>query len=193
MWLEWLHLFNFKNAEEREVVFAPGVNCITGPNGKGKTNLLDAIYYLCFTRSFLHNSDTQSIRINEPFFMLEGRFDRLGHQEDIQVSFKKGQKKTVRRNKKEYEKLADHIGFLPAVVICPQYSQIITGGSEERRRWLDMMISQFDPAYLKNLIHYQRILHQRNSLIRSLMESRKWDEDTMLVYDEQLQQYASEI
>ena len=193
MKIDWLHILNFKNSEERELAFNTGITCIVGPNGKGKTNLLDAIYYLCFTRSFLNTSDTQNIRQNEAFFMIEGRFSRGDHEEQIQVSFKRGQKKVIRRNKKEYEKLADHIGLLPAVVVCPQYSSIITGGSEERRRWLDMFLSQFNPIYLQQLINYQRVLQQRNSLIKQMADSGRWDEATLLVYDAQLAKYGQEI
>lgn len=159
----------------------------------GKTNLLDAIYYLCFTRSFLNTSDTQNIRQNEGFFMIEGKFTKDGNEEHIQVSFKKGQKKVVRRNKKEYEKMADHIGLLPAVMICPQYNSIITGAAEERRKWLDMLISQFDHLYLQNLINYQRILQQRNSLIKQMSEANRWDESTLEVYDAQLSKYGQEV
>ncbi len=193
MQLDWLHVLNFKNAQEREISFQPGINCLVGPNGKGKTNLLDAIYYLCFTKSFLNTSDTQNIRLDEPFFMLEGRFRKEGNEEHIQVSFKRGQKKQVRRNKKEYEKMADHIGFLPAVMVCPQYSTIVIGGSEERRRWLDTLISQFDPLYLQNLMNYQRVLLQRNSLIKQMVESNRWDEGTLSVYDAQLAKYGQEV
>ncbi len=193
MQLDWLHLLNFKNCEERELSFGPGITCLVGPNGKGKTNLLDAIYYLCFTKSFLNTADTQNIRQNEPFFMLEGRFNRDSNEEQIQISFKRGQKKIIRRNKKEYEKMADHIGLLPAVMVCPQYTSIITGGSEERRRWLDMLLSQFDHLYLQNLINYQRILQQRNSLIKQMAESGRWDEATLTVYDEQLAKYGHDV
>lgn len=193
MQLDWLHMLNFKNAEERELEFQPGINCLVGPNGRGKTNVLDAIYYLCFTRSFLNNADSQNIRQNESFFMIEGRFGAWEKEEQIQVSFKRGQKKTVRRNKKEYEKMADHIGLLPAVMVCPQYLSIITGGSEERRRWLDMLLSQFNPAYLQSLINYQRILHQRNSLIKQMVDNNRWEEGTLLVYDAQLAKYGEEV
>ncbi len=193
MQLSWLHILNFKNWEERELEPGQGITCLVGPNGKGKTNLLDAIYYLCFTRSFLNNADTQNIRINEPFFMVEGKFTRDGMDEHVQVSMKKGQKKSVRRNKKEYEKLADHIGLLPAVMVCPQYISIITGSSEERRRWLDMLISQFNHLYLQYLISYQRVLQQRNTLIRQMVESNRWDEETLLVYDAQLHHYGHEV
>jgi DNA replication and repair protein RecF len=193
MKIDWLHILNFKNSEERELTFNSGVTCIVGPNGKGKTNLLDAIYYLCFTRSFLNTSDTQNIRQNEAFFMIEGRFMREDHEEQIQVSFKRGQKKVIRRNKKEYEKLADHIGLLPAVMVCPQYASIITGGSEERRRWLDMFLSQFNPIYLQQLINYQKVLQQRNSLIKQMVDNGRWDEATLSVYDAQLAKYGQEI
>lgn len=193
MRLDWLHLLNFKNWEDASFSFGKGITCITGNNGKGKTNLLDALYYLCFTRSFLNTSDTQNIRQNEGFFMIEGRFNKEGNEEHIQVSFKRGQKKGVRRNKKEYEKLADHIGLLPAVMICPQYNSIIIGSAEERRRWLDMLLSQFDNIYLQNLINYQRVLQQRNILIKQMAESGRWDESTLSIYDAQLAKYGHDV
>lgn len=193
MQLDRLHVLNFKNWEERELAFREGINCLVGPNGQGKTNLLDAIYYLCFTKSFLNTADSQNIRLEEPFFMLEGWFTNSGQEDHVQVSVKRGQKKQVRRNKKEYEKLADHIGQFPAVMVCPQNASIITGSSEERRRWLDALISQFDPVYLQQLINYYRVLGQRNSLIKQLYENRTWDETTMLVYDEQLSKYGEDV
>jgi DNA replication and repair protein RecF len=193
MQLDWLHLLNFKNWEERSFSFNNGISCIVGNNGKGKTNLLDGIYYLCFTRGFLNTSDSQNIRQGEGFFMIEGKFNKEGNEEHIQVSFKKGQKKIVRRNKKEYEKMADHIGLLPAVMICPQYNSIITGGTEERRRWLDMLLSQFDAVYFQNLINYQKILQQRNSLIKQMVESGRWDETTLGIYDVQLARYGEAV
>ncbi len=193
MQIDWLHVLNFKNCEERELHFHKGINCLVGLNGRGKTNILDAIYYLCFTRSFLNTSDSQNIRLNEAYFMLEGKFAGQGRDEHIKISFKRGQKKNIYRNKKEYEKLADHIGLLPAVMVCPQHLSIITGGSEDRRRWLDMLLSQFDHAYLQSLISYQRILHQRNSLLKQMSDTGRWDEETLLVYDKQLAKYGSDI
>jgi DNA replication and repair protein RecF len=193
MRLDWIHLLNFKNCEDKELSFGPGITCMVGPNGRGKTNLLDAIYYLCFTKSFLNTADTQNIRQNEPFFMLEGKFNRQDTEEHIQISFKRGQKKIIRRNRKEYEKMADHIGLLPAVMVCPQYTSIITGGSEERRRWLDLLLSQFNQVYFQNLINYQRVLRQRNSLIKQMVESARWDETTLAIYDIQLAKYGQEI
>ena len=193
MYLNWLHLLNFKNWEEKELQLEPGLTCLVGPNGRGKTNLLDAIYYLCFTKSFLNTSDTQAIRLNESFFMLEGKFQRNAHDEHIQVSVKRGQKKLVRRNKKEYEKLSDHIGLFPAVMVSPQTGIIITGSSEERRRWIDILLSQLSEQYLQNLINYQRVLHQRNSLIKQMAESGRWDEVTLEIYDQQLELYGTSV
>lgn len=193
MQLNRLHVLNFKNWVEMELEFGSGIHCLVGNNGKGKTNLLDAMYYLCFTKSFLNTADSQNIRLEEPYFMIEGWFNLQDQEEHIQVSFKKGQKKQVRRNKKEYEKLSDHIGRFPAVLVCPQYASIITGASEERRRWMDALISQFDPVYLRELMNYQRVLQQRNSLIKQMSDSSKWDESTLLIYDEQLSKYGEYI
>jgi len=193
MHLEWLHILNFKNYEEQEFSFIPGVNCISGDNGRGKTNLLDAIHYLCFSKGFLNPVDSQNIRHDAPFFMLEGMFWREGREEHLYCGLKRGQKKQFKRNKKEYERLSDHIGLFPLVVISPLDSVLVTGGSEERRKFVDSLISQFDHTYLDALIAYNRVLQQRNALLKRMAEQRSFDGETLDVYDEQLSVYGAPI
>lgn len=193
MHLEEIHLIQFKNFEELQVLFTDGINCITGRNGSGKTNLLDAIHYLCLTKSFLNPIDSQHIRHEQPFMVVEGKFALPASSEHIYMGLKRGQKKVFRRNKKEYEKLAQHIGQFPVVVIAPQDGLLITGGSEERRRFMDGLISQYDTVYLSHLIGYQKVLLQRNALLKSFYEERRWDTLTLEILNEQLCQFGQPI
>ena len=132
----------------------------------GKTNLLDAIYYLSFCKSYSHIADSQIIRHDEDFFMLQGYYDNNGNEEEVYCGMKKRQKKQFKRNKKEYGRLSDHIGFIPLVMVSPSDSDLILGGSDERRRFLDLVISQFDKNYLDTLIRYNKALAQRNALLK---------------------------
>jgi len=167
MHLKQLSIVNFKNIVQAEFSFSPNINCLLGNNGMGKTNLLDAIYYLSFCKSFSNTPDTLNIEYNSDFFMLQG-FYKLGEQdEEIYCGLKRKQKKQFKKNKKEYDRLSDHIGLLPLVMISPEDSALIQGGSEERRRFLDMVISQSDKAYLEALIRYNKALFQRNALLKS--------------------------
>src|ERR1700751_5956020 len=166
MHLKQLTLLHFKNYEECAITFHPKINCFTGSNGMGKTNLLDAIHYLAFCKSYFNGVDSQSIAFNQSFFMLHGFFEKNNREEEIFVSVKRGQKKIVKRNKNEYEKLSDHIGLFPLVMISPADTGIISGGSIERRRFVDSIISQFDKSYLDKLISYNHILQQRNALLK---------------------------
>lgn len=147
--------------------FSPKVNCLIGNNGMGKTNILDAIYYLSFCKSFVNHNETLAvIRYDEPFMMLQGHYLRRGLSEDISIALQHGKRKVVRRGGKEYERLSQHIGLLPLVVISPLDADLIKGASEERRRFVDQMISQSDPEYLASLIRYNQALRQRNIMIR---------------------------
>lgn len=193
MYLKSLHILNFKNYDDKEFSFEKGINCIIGNNGKGKTNVLDAIHYLSFTKSFLNIPDGQNILFEQPFFMIEGKFEKNGEEESVNIGLKKGQKKVIKKNKKEYEKISDHIGHFPSVMVCPQTSNLITEGSEERRRFIDSLISQFDSNYLVQLISYHRIITQRNVLLKKMIENRQWNDETLAVYDDQLVQYATPI
>lgn len=193
MYLKKLSILNFKNYEEANLDFSTEINCFLGPNGSGKTNILDAIFYLAFCKSFFNPSDSQLIRNEEAFFVVEGSFDRNEKEERIYCGLKKGQKKQFKRNKKQYEKLADHIGFVPLVMISPADSQLITEGSEVRRRFLDLIISQYDRQYLDELIQYNRALSQRNRLLKKFMEIRSFDESNLELWDEQLIKHGKPI
>lgn len=193
MYLKKLSVLNFKNYEEAKLDFSSEINCFLGPNGGGKTNLLDAIFYLAFCKSFFNPSDSQLIKNDEAFFVVEGEFIRKEEAEKIYCGLKKGQKKQFKRNKKQYEKLADHIGLVPLVMISPSDADLIHEGSEVRRRFLDLIISQYDRKYLEELIQYNRALSQRNRLLKKFMEIRKFDEANLELWDEQLIKYGQPI
>ncbi|MCZ2444256.1 MAG: DNA replication and repair protein RecF [Flavobacteriales bacterium] len=193
MYIRELNLIGFKNYEQAAFSFTPTVNCIVGHNGTGKTNLLDAIHYLCFTKSFLNPIDTQNIHHHDPFFVIEGNFWRKGQDEHIFCGFKRGMKKQFKRNKKEYERFSDHIGLLPAVVILPMDIQLLTGGSDERRKFMDSLISQYDHVYLNNLISYNRLLMQRNTYLKKAFELRKFDLEAIDIYNQQMAEFGHAI
>ncbi|SHK15980.1 DNA replication/repair protein RecF [Hymenobacter psychrotolerans] len=194
MILESLHLLFFKNYNEANLRFSPRINCFIGDNGSGKTNLLDAVHYLSLTKSAFSPLDAQSIKQGEEFFVVKGRFqqdapgsDAGASKEMIQVSLRAGQKKVVTHDKQAYERVSDHIGRYPAVLISPYDTDLIRQGSEERRKYFDSLISQLDHAYLELLISYNHILRQRNSLLKLAAERQGgYDRDYLLVLDEQL-------
>lgn len=167
MILNKLHIINYKNIESAELDFSSKINCFLGNNGMGKTNLLDAIYYLSFCKSASHLPDTQNIRHEQEFFMLQGIYEHDAQHEEIYCGMKKRQKKHFKRNKKEYDKFSDHIGLIPLVMISPDDSELIMGGSDERRKFLDMVISQHNKVYLDYLIRYNKALQQRNMLLKA--------------------------
>ncbi len=173
--------------------FSPEVNCLVGLNGSGKTNVLDAVYYLSFCKSYFNMMDTQNVRHDEGFFMVQGTFVRKEERDIVQCAVKKGQKKKVSRNKKEYTRLADHIGMYPAVMISPNDTDIIREGSEVRRKFIDGVISQYNKAYLDQLIQYNKVLLQRNNLLRYFAENRTFDGDNLEVWDAQLTQLGEKI
>jgi len=166
MWLKRLTVLNFKNYHEATLEFSPEVNAFTGPNGSGKTNLLDAIHYLSLCKSYFNPVDSQQIKQGEDWFMVQGEFEQEGRSDLVACSLKRNQKKQFRKNKKEYPRLADHIGQFPLVMVSPNDSSIVTDGSEERRRFVDSVLSQTDLQYLDRLIAYNRCLVQRNSLLK---------------------------
>ena len=193
MFLQSLHLVNFKNYASADLDFLPTVNCFTGLNGSGKTNLLDAIHYLCVCKSFLNPSDSQNILQGEDLFVVQGNFDKDGNPDDIFCGFKRSNKKQFKRNQKEYERLADHVGLFPLVLISPEDTVLITGGSEERRRFVDNTLSQTDKAYLDNLIAYNKVLVQRNTVLKQFAIDRRWDSDLLAIYDDQLVTYGMPV
>ena len=184
MILEKLTILNYKNIGEVTLDFSPKVNCFIGHNGVGKTNVLDAIHYLSFCRSSISNTDSQVIRHGEEFFMLEGRYATDdADPEIVYCGMKRGTKKHFKRNGKEYRRLSEHIGLIPIVMVAPADNMIIDGLSEERRRLMDMVISQFDHAYIDHLARYTKALQQRNSLLRQEEEP---DASLLDVLEEQM-------
>lgn len=186
MHLKSLSLLNFKNYAALDISFCNGINCITGLNGEGKTNLLDAIHYLAFSKSFLNSSDSQNIHFDAPFFMIKGDFEIGGKDHQVSCSLKRGERKLMRLDDKEYQKLSEHIGVIPLVLVAPSDAILVTGGSEERRKFLDSVISQYDRPYLNDLIQYNRILQQRNAYLKQAAQSRIADHEMLAIFDEQL-------
>ncbi|HEY0897808.1 MAG TPA: DNA replication/repair protein RecF [Sphingobacteriaceae bacterium] len=186
MWLQKLSLLNFKNYAEAELDFSGTVNAFTGNNGAGKTNLLDAIHYLSLCKSYFNPIDSQAIKVGTEFFMIQGVFEKDERREVISVGLKRNQKKQFKRNKKEYTRLADHIGLFPLVMISPNDISIIIEGSEERRKFVDNVISQTDHYYLDELILYNRNLLARNTLLKQIAETGKYDPALLEIYDDQL-------
>ncbi len=193
MFLKKLSLINYKNFESREFEFDHKINCFVGANGIGKTNILDAIYHLSFGKSYFNPVATQNIRHGEDFFMIDGEFQKNGQNEKIVCSLKKGLAKMIKRNGKAYDRLSDHIGFLPLVIISPADRDLIIEGSDTRRKFMDGVISQSDKPYLQDLIHYNKVLAQRNSLLKYFAANRTFDPSNLQVYDEQLDRYGMEI
>ncbi len=193
MWLQKLSVLNFKNYSEAELSFSDTVNAFTGNNGAGKTNLLDAIHYLSLCKSYFNPIDSQQIRQGEDLFMIQGTFHRNNTDEVIYCGLKRAQKKKFKRNKKEYQRLADHIGLFPLVMISPNDISLIIEGSEERRKFIDNAISQTDGQYLDELIIYNRNLANRNALLRQIAGSGKYDPALMEIYDEQLVESGNKI
>ena len=186
MYLKDLCLIQFKNYEEAQLSFSSNINCFVGNNGSGKTNLLDAIYYMCFCKSYFNSIDTQNINFEKQFFTIEGTFDRKDQVDIVFCGVKRGQKKVFKRNKKEYEKLADHIGLFPLVIISPADRNLIIEGSETRRKFMDSVISQSDKIYLQYIIKYNQVVSQRNALLKYFAANFTYDPITLAVYNEQL-------
>lgn len=186
MYLSKLNLLNFKNYSETHLQFSEHVNCLTGDNGSGKTNILDAIYYLSMCRSYFTATDMQNIQHNTPFFMIQGEFDLGSTIETIYCGLKQGQKKQFKRNQKEYNRLNEHIGLFPVVMVAPLDHELITEGSDVRRKFLDRVISQMDKLYLDELISYHKVLEQRNSLLKQILQVGNFDPASLQVWDEQL-------
>lgn len=190
MYLKTLSLVNYKNFAEGTFDFDSKVNCFVGPNGIGKTNVLDAIYHLSYGKSYFNPMSVQNIRHGADFFLIDGTYDIQARQEHIVCSLKKGQRKTLKRNEKPYEKFSDHIGLIPLVIISPADRDLITEGSDFRRKFMDAVISQLDAHYLRDLIGYERILQQRNALLKYLVTNRIHDQQTLDVYNAQLNDFG---
>jgi DNA replication and repair protein RecF len=193
MFLKKISLFNYKNFSEASFEFDSKINCFVGKNGIGKTNVLDAIYHLAYGKSYFNPLAVQNIKHNEEFFVIDGEFEKAERNEQIVSSFKKGQKKILKRNGKPYEKFSDHIGFIPLVIISPADNDLIIEGSETRRKFIDSVISQLDSSYLQELIQYQKIISQRNALLKYFALNHVFETDTLSIYNEQLNDLGQKI
>ena len=190
MYLKKLSLTNFKNYDQAELEFSPRINCIVGNNGVGKTNILDAIHYLSLTKSFFNNIDSISIRHGEDYFIINGTFERAGEEDQIYCAFQKQKPKVLKKNGKEYQKLSDHVGKFPVVMISPADSALISEGSEERRKFMNKIISQYNPEYLDSVLKYGKALQQRNSLLKDFRSSGRFESEDLSIWDAQLVRYG---
>ncbi len=193
MFLKNISLVNFKNYEQAEIEFCSRINCFVGPNGVGKTNLLDSIHYLALCKSYFNAVDSQNITHSRDFAVIQGEFDNDGEIENIYCGIHKGKKKQFKRNKKDYPKLSDHIGLIPLVMISPADSSLIMDGGEERRKFLNGVISQYDRLYLDNIMNYNRVVNQRNKFLKAIADQNSPDITMLDVYDEQLCSYGIDI
>ncbi|TKS56672.1 DNA replication/repair protein RecF [Mesohalobacter halotolerans] len=193
MILKSLSLLHYKNFDAFEFEFDAKINCIVGENGKGKTNILDSIYHLAYTKSYFNPITSQNIQHGQDFFVVDGKFERQSKTENIIVSFKKGQKKIVKRNAKTYDRLSEHVGLIPVVIISPTDRDLILEGSDVRRKFMDTVISQVDKTYLNYLMKYNKVLSQRNALLKYFAVNHTYDSTTLSVYNEQMQDLGQYI
>ena len=193
MILQNLSVLNFKNHLESSVDLIEGINCFVGDNGAGKTNLLDAIHYLSLTKSYFSKQDALNIYNDQPFMSIEGCFNKNDSEQIVQIAVKSGAKKIVKKNKKAYDRLSNHIGLFPLVMISPTDIELLNGGSDLRRKFVDTIISQFDPNYLKKLIDYSKLLLQRNALLKQMLSNRSFNYSSLELYDEQIAPLADYI
>ena len=186
MYLKQLTLTQYKNISYKTFDFSPKINCFIGDNGIGKSNIIDSIYHLAFGKSYFNPIAIQNIQIDKDFFVLDGRFEKGGRDEKIICSLKRGQKKIIRRNGKTYERLSEHIGLIPTVIISPADRDLISDGSFARRKFMDGVIGQTDAPFLQNLLEYNKIISQRNALLKFFALNNRFDSDSLDVYNEQL-------
>ena len=194
MILKKLSILNYKNIAEATLELSPKMNCFIGRNGMGKTNVLDAVYYLSFCRSANNPIDSQVIRHDEPFCMIEGEYvEEVGNEDTLIIScgMKRGMKKHFKRNKKEYKRLSEHIGLIPLVVVAPSDTLLIEGTSEERRKLMDIVISQYDRSYIDALSRYNNAHQQRNTLLK--MEDQEPDPLLMQLWEEQMAEAGEQL
>ena len=187
MHLKKIALLNFKNMTQEELALCPGINCLVGDNGAGKTNVVDAVYYLSMCKSSLQMTDAQSIRHGADFFLVEGQYATdAGKSESVVCSFSRKGGKVLKRNGKEYDRLSDHVGLIPAVIVSPADSALISDAADERRRYLNAFISQLDRAYLNSVMRYNTVLAERNRLLKT-----RPDETMLQIYD--MQEFAERL
>jgi DNA replication and repair protein RecF len=194
MFLQKLLLTNFKNYNEAELEFSDKINCFVGDNGAGKTNILDAIYYLSFCKSYFNNIDSQNINHDSDFFAVHGKYQNQANSDDkVSCIQKRNHKKVFKLNNNTYTRLADHIGTIPLVMISPYDRDLINEGSELRRKYINGVISQFDKIYLNDLISYNKALLQRNVLLKQMSEARYFDEVAIEIWNDKLIQHGNTI
>lgn len=186
MILRSLSLIDFKNYSEASLELTEGVNCFVGPNGSGKTNLLDAVHYLSFCKSSINPIDSQNIREGRPFFLVKGEFEENGEDNELYCSMERNKKKRFKKDRREYERLADHIGRFPIVLIAPFDLDLVREGSEKRRRFMDGVISQYDHAYLLDLIRYNKALSHRNALLKRAQKHGERPMEELELWEEQM-------
>src|ERR1035437_1178938 len=191
--LHKLSLVSFKNYAHAEVTFSPRFNCITGNNGEGKTNLLDAIHYLSFTKSYFNPIDSQNIFHDAPLFVIQGEFSVGDKQDEVFCAQKKGERKQFKLNKKEYSRFAEHIGLFPVVMASPSDIELILGGSEIRRKFADSIISQYDRQYLEDIIAYTKVLLQRNAQLKQFSKKGNFDVESLRIWDVQLIELGNRV
>ena len=193
MILKSVQLVNFKNYKDIEIEFCDGINAFVGNNGSGKTTVLDAIYFLSMCKSYLNRVDRQNIKFNALFFSLFGNWELDQKKYKQQLTVKIGSKKIVKINKKELEKLSDHIGTFPVVFISPYDTDLIQEGSQFRRKWMDGILVQMDKSYLENILRYQKVLEQRNALLKNMHDHRLFDPESIEIWNEQLVELGESI
>ncbi|MCD6332224.1 MAG: DNA replication and repair protein RecF [Bacteroidales bacterium] len=193
LYLKELNLVNFKSYTNLNIELSPKLNCFVGDNGVGKTNLFDSIYYLSFCKSFFHNQDVAHIHHGKLFFSIRGKFQIADREDQILCSVKKDQKKRFVRNDKTYQRLADHIGLIPLVMVSPSDSTLILDGSEERRKYMNGVIAQYDRQYLDDIIHYGKAVQQRNRLLKDFAKNHSFDEEMLAVWDHKMVDLGNRI
>lgn len=193
MQINKLSLLNYKNFSQLDLDFNSHINCLVGQNGIGKTNILDAIYHLAFGKSYYNPVSSQNIHHGDDFFVVDGALEISDKNERIVVSFKKGQKKVLKRNAKIYDKISDHIGLIPLVIITPTDRDLILEGSETRRKFMDGVIAQGDKQYLETILKYSKLLSQRNALLKYFAANRTFNSDSLAVYNNQMNDLAEVI
>lgn len=186
MKLDSLTLTNYKNIDAATFRFDERINCFIGNNGMGKSNILDSIYHLCLGKSYFNPSASQNIQFGKDFFLIEGIFSVNEREEKINCSLKKGNKKSIKRNGKLYERVSDHIGLLPLVIISPADRDLIVEGSSTRRKFIDGVIGLTDKPYLSDLLRYNKIVAQRNALLKYFAANQTFELDTLAIYNEQM-------
>ncbi|MBJ04672.1 MAG: DNA replication and repair protein RecF [Flavobacteriales bacterium] len=192
MILKFLSIINFKNHENTSLKFDENINCIVGPNGVGKTNLLDSIHYLSFSKSYFNSIESFNIKEKENYFMIKGEFFNQEKQElDINCSYT-NKKKVLKFNNKKYDKLSNHIGKIPLIIITPIDSNLINGSGEIRRKFIDKFLSQIDSSYLESLLFYNKTLNQRNALLKNSHNTNDYI-DLLNTYDDSLAEFGTQI